>query len=136
MTDDTFPEATLDITVFVTGVRRDEGTVVVLEGVMENGQEVIFAADWRMARDIAEALQAGERPECSVPGWAVLGVAEADPAVLAAATLSPEALVEAANEALALLGDEGQDHESYTDDQDHESYTVDEDAEYERRADK
>jgi hypothetical protein len=23
-----------------------------------------------------------------------------------------------------LLGDEGQDHESYTDDQDHESYTV------------
>lgn len=59
-------------TVAVTGVVRDEGTIVVLTGLDEDGCTVVFAADHRMAQDILDALS--EEPVVQVPDWAFLRV--------------------------------------------------------------
>ena len=61
------------IEIEVTGIDRDEGSVVVFIGtVTETGMPVLFAVDHRPAQDIAEALSWGERPLALVPEWAVL----------------------------------------------------------------
>jgi hypothetical protein len=58
----------------VTRVVRDEGTIVVMEGVREDGAHVQIALDHRMARPIAEALDRGEYPHCWVEPYQVLMV--------------------------------------------------------------
>jgi hypothetical protein len=50
------------------------GTISVGYGVNEEGEDVRFAGDWRPMSDIAEAVEAGERPMAEVPSWAILSV--------------------------------------------------------------
>lgn len=58
--------------VVVTRVVRDEGSIVVLEGIAEDGGRVEFAADHRPAHAIAASLDAGARPLAEVEPWQVL----------------------------------------------------------------
>jgi hypothetical protein len=66
-----------DFEVEVTGLVRDEGTVLVLEGRMaDTGEVVTFAADRRPGMAILEAVAAGENPLAAVPPWAMLDRAD------------------------------------------------------------
>jgi hypothetical protein len=56
----------------ITRIVRDEGTIVVMEGVREDGMNVQIAVDHRYARPIAAALDRGEKPHAWVSGWQVL----------------------------------------------------------------
>ena len=62
------------ILVEVEAVVQHEGTVWVFSGrEHETGDIVTFGADWRPARDIAEALGEGDEPiVAAVPDWAVV----------------------------------------------------------------
>lgn len=66
------------IAVAVTGLVRDEGTVVILTGHDEEGAEVTFAADARMAQAILDHLAASEAddeidlPVAGVEEWSIL----------------------------------------------------------------
>jgi hypothetical protein len=64
----------MDTLVTVTGLVRDEGSIVVLRGLDEDGCNVIFGADHRMAQDILDALGMGDEPVAEVPDWAFLRV--------------------------------------------------------------
>lgn len=60
----------------VTGPVRDEGTIVVLEGVDEEGRVFHFAADHRPAQDILNALSDPETESevlVDVEEWQILG---------------------------------------------------------------
>lgn len=57
----------------VTGLVRDEGTIVVLEGTNDEGETVRFACDHRPAQDIINALEAGQDPEAAVASWQFVG---------------------------------------------------------------
>jgi len=58
----------------ITGIDRDEGSVVVFIGTMiETGTPVLVAVDHRPAQDIAEALSWGDAPIVLAPSWAILG---------------------------------------------------------------
>ncbi len=64
----------------VDRVVRDEGTIVVLEGIAIEGphERVRFGADHRCAQEIVNALlDAGDPVLCEVPDWAVIGVVQA-----------------------------------------------------------
>lgn len=61
------------MSVAVTRLVEDQGTIVVFEGTTENGNTIWFGADHRPAQDIADALQRGEAPEVEVEGWQVIG---------------------------------------------------------------
>ena len=61
------------IIVEVTAFVRDEGSVIVLEGVDHGGRAVIrFAADHRPGRAIVEALASEEPVVVEVERWQVL----------------------------------------------------------------
>lgn len=66
------------IAVTVTGLERDEGSVVVLTGTDEEGAEVSFAADHRMAQAILDHLAACDEdesldpPVAAVEEWSIL----------------------------------------------------------------
>jgi hypothetical protein len=64
----------MDTLVTVTGLVQDEGTIVVLSGLDEDGCNVVFAVDHRPAQAILDALEAGEEPVAEVPDWAFLRV--------------------------------------------------------------
>lgn len=68
---------TEELTVQVTSLISDQGTVVVFEGEdVETGEIVTFAADHRPGQDIAHGLAFSEEPPTvSVPFWAIVGVA-------------------------------------------------------------
>lgn len=51
---------------------RYHGTVAVLYARDEHGTETVVAAEPRMARDIASALRAGERPIIDAEPWQLL----------------------------------------------------------------
>jgi hypothetical protein len=57
----------------VTGLVRDEGTLVLLSGLTEDNQEVVFACEHRMAPDILAAVEAGEEPVALVPDYMIVG---------------------------------------------------------------
>jgi hypothetical protein len=56
-----------------TGFVRDEGTLVLLSGLTEDNQAVVFACEHRYAADILAAVEAGEEPVCSVPDYLIVG---------------------------------------------------------------
>lgn len=58
--------------VTVTGLVRDEGTVLVFAGTDENGEARGFVADHRAGWRIVDALDAGEEVVADVPGWALV----------------------------------------------------------------
>lgn len=62
----------MDIEVTVTGLVRDEGTLVLLAGLDEENREVVFACDHRMAPPILEAVEAGEEPVAVVPSYMIV----------------------------------------------------------------
>jgi hypothetical protein len=55
-----------------TGFVRDEGTLVLLSGLTEDNQEVIFAVEHRYAADILLAVEAGEEPVAVVPEYLIV----------------------------------------------------------------
>jgi hypothetical protein len=55
----------------VTGLVRDEGTLVLLSGLTEDNQEVVFACEHRLAPDILAAVERGEEPVAEVPGYMI-----------------------------------------------------------------
>lgn len=57
----------------LTQLVRDEGSVVVFEGLDEEGALVTFAVDHHIAQDLVNLLEAGEDPEVEVPEWSILG---------------------------------------------------------------
>lgn len=59
--------------VTVTGLVRDEGTVVVFSGTTEDDLGVTFACDHRCAQAIVDALEAGEEPVAVVEDYLILG---------------------------------------------------------------
>lgn len=58
-------------TVEVLSVRH-EGSVAVLYAVDRHGRECAVAAEPRMARDIAEAIELDEHPRVAVESWQFL----------------------------------------------------------------
>jgi hypothetical protein len=54
-------------------VFRNEGTVVLLEAVTDEGERMVIAADHRPAMAIAEALENKEEVRVEVEPWQVLG---------------------------------------------------------------
>jgi hypothetical protein len=56
-----------------TGFVRDEGSLVLLSGLTEDNQEVIFAVEHRYASDILAAVEAGEEPVAEVPDYLIVG---------------------------------------------------------------
>ena len=63
-------ENLLEVT--VTGIVRDEGTVVVFAGQYD-GEHVVFACDHGPAQVLADALAAGEWPLAGVADWQIIG---------------------------------------------------------------
>lgn len=61
------------MTLTVTDVVRDEGSVVLFRGIDEDDRTVTFAADHRPAQAIADALAAGELVEVEIEAWQVVG---------------------------------------------------------------
>jgi hypothetical protein len=59
--------------IMVTGFVSDEGTLVLLSGLTEDNQEVIFAVEHRYAPDILAAVEAGEEPVAEVPDYLIVG---------------------------------------------------------------
>ena len=56
----------------VTDVQGDHGSVVLFRGTLvDDGREIVFAVDHRMARDLAEALAYNESPLAGVEAWQV-----------------------------------------------------------------
>lgn len=69
----------------ITRIVRDEGTIVVMEGVREGSLDIVeIAVDHRMARSIVEGFNRGEQVHAWAEGWQVLssrkGNACSDPA--------------------------------------------------------
>jgi len=64
---------TIRLTVADDSAVRDEGSIIVLEGVDEAGDIYWFAADRRMALDIIHDVQAGLTVEVCVESWQILG---------------------------------------------------------------
>lgn len=62
------------IEVTVTGFVRDEGTVVLFEGITDDdeGAFVVFAVDHRPAQDIASALEDDCDVHVSVPQYQIV----------------------------------------------------------------
>jgi hypothetical protein len=56
----------------VTQLLRDEGSIVLFQGIDSDGAIVNFGVDHRPARDILDAIEAGEDPVAYVPEWAIL----------------------------------------------------------------
>jgi hypothetical protein len=52
---------------------RDEGTIIVLEGITEEGQVYWFACDRRCALQIIHDVQAGLDVSLEVEPWQILG---------------------------------------------------------------
>lgn len=50
-----------------------QGSIGVLRGTTDNGMPIMLAAEWRMAADIAAALDDGEDVEVEFEGWQVIG---------------------------------------------------------------
>jgi hypothetical protein len=63
-----------DFMVTVTGLVRDEGTLVLLSGLTEDNRDVIFACERRPAIDIMEAVAAGDEPEAQVPSYMIINM--------------------------------------------------------------
>jgi hypothetical protein len=63
----------MDNLITATGLVRDEGTLVLLSGLTEDNQEVVFAVEHRYAPDILAAVEAGDEPVCDVPGYMIIG---------------------------------------------------------------
>lgn len=57
----------------VTGFVRDEGSLVLLSGLTEDNQEVIFACEHRYAGDILAAVETGDEPVAEVPDYLIVG---------------------------------------------------------------
>jgi hypothetical protein len=62
-----------DIEVMVTGLVRDEGTIVLLAGLTDHNEEVVFACEHRYAPDILAAVEAGDEPVAVVPSYMIVG---------------------------------------------------------------
>jgi hypothetical protein len=61
------------IVVDITRLVRDEGTIVVFEGIEEgNGDLVQIAVDHRMAQPIASALDRGEEAHAWAEGYQII----------------------------------------------------------------
>lgn len=56
----------------LTQLVRDEGSVVVFEGLDNEGLLVTFGVDHRTAQDLVNLLEAGEDPDVEVPEWSIL----------------------------------------------------------------
>jgi hypothetical protein len=65
----------MDNEITVTGFVRDEGSLVLLSGLTEDNREVVFACEHRYARDILEAVEAGDEPVAAVPDYLIVGAA-------------------------------------------------------------
>ena len=63
----------MDNLITATGFVRDEGSLVLLSGLTEDNQEVIFAVEHRYAADILAAVEAGEEPVAEVPDYLIVG---------------------------------------------------------------
>jgi hypothetical protein len=61
-----------DLQILVTGLVRDEGSIVLLSGLTEDNAEVVFACEHRMAPDILAAIEAGEEPVAEIPSYMIL----------------------------------------------------------------
>jgi hypothetical protein len=65
------------MTVTVERIVSDQGSIVIFEGLDEEGLFWIqFAADHRPAQWIADALSHGINPECHVENWQIIGSRE------------------------------------------------------------
>jgi len=60
--------------VVVTALVRDEGSLVILQGLTDDNQVVNFAADHRCAQAILDAVAQGEDVEVELEDWQILGV--------------------------------------------------------------
>lgn len=59
--------------VTITGVARDEGTVVLFDAYdHEDGRALRVAVDHRLAQALVDALAAGDVPEASIEAWQVV----------------------------------------------------------------
>lgn len=59
--------------IMVTGLVRDEGTIVLLSGLTEDNRDVVFACEHRCAPAILAAVEAGEEPVAEVPSYMIVG---------------------------------------------------------------
>jgi hypothetical protein len=59
--------------IIVTGFVRNEGSLVLLSGLTEDNQGVVFACEPRYATDILEAVETGEEPVALVPDYMIIG---------------------------------------------------------------
>ena len=68
-------EYTQFMRICVTDIVRDEGSIVVLQGITTDGTDRVmnFACDHRPAQDIINAISQGEDVEVDVEAWQVLG---------------------------------------------------------------
>lgn len=74
----------MSLTVEVSGIVADEGTIVVAEGVVVEdpdvehpmdsivGRHVRFGGDWRPMREVEYALERGEEVRVEVEAWQLL----------------------------------------------------------------
>jgi len=58
--------------VTITGIARDEGTVVVFDAYDDERNEIQIAVDHRPAQALADALAHGEFPEADVDDWQII----------------------------------------------------------------
>lgn len=65
-----------DIRIVVTKPVRDEGSIIVFQGLTERGTEVLFAVDHRPAQILLDALEADDGDEgavvASVAPWQII----------------------------------------------------------------
>lgn len=60
------------MTIWVSRI-EPQGSVALGFGKTEDGQDVVFAGDWRPMRDLAEAIEeAGEPQPAEIEGWQVI----------------------------------------------------------------
>jgi len=59
--------------IMVTGLVRDEGSIVLLSGLTEDNRDVVFACERRMAPAILAAVEAGDEPVAEVPSYMIIG---------------------------------------------------------------
>ena len=63
----------MQLTVTTESTVHDEGTVVVIDGIREDGRHQFFAADHGPAQDLLAAVQTEGEAIAEVDGWQLLG---------------------------------------------------------------
>ena len=63
--------------VYANDIRADEGSIVVFEGSRDEGPNVLFGVDHRMAQGLAEIIEEEGECACEVEVWPILGILDA-----------------------------------------------------------